>query len=154
MAAKRLAARSRKAPRPARKARPSGGRRGTPVSNELPTRCRCQCSAVCLITGPASIPRNVSKTYGLTVNIARNSGCKQGTSDCKNTETTWTKGGTLGGRVTLSDQEPNSVKVIVGGTNAGSFTLTATPKVKCECIGTNAEVECQAQSNTATITVT
>ena len=129
--------------------------RGTKVK-DLSENCRCRCSVLYLISGPAEIKIGKTKTYAIKPKIHRNTGCKASTSDCKHDDTDWTKGGQRGANITLSDKKKKSVKVkVAANANAGTFTLKAQANVKCTCKGsTERDVKCDSKPDTVTIKVT
>jgi hypothetical protein len=124
------------------------------ISESLPERCRCKCSTVCLISGPASIKAgSKAKSYTLDVTTALNKGCRPSSDNHKSTE--WKVGGQRKNAVKLIQPKKKNVKVkVAAGTAAGTFTLTATPTTTATCKGTNAKVNCSVTPDTVTIGVT
>jgi len=123
------------------------------VSESLPQDCRCKCSTVCLISGAASIRAGTRQSYKLKVNTVLNKGCSPSSDEHESTE--WKVGGQRGKQVKLAQEKKTNVKCRVAqGTAAGTFTLTATPKVTAICKGTEAKVDCHVEKDTVTIGVT
>jgi hypothetical protein len=120
------------------------------IAKDLSEDCRCKCSVLYLISGPAEIKKGKTKTYAIDPTIHRNTGCKAATSECKHDDTTWTVGGTRRGNITLKDEKKKSVKVKVDGTaKAGTFTLKAQANVKCTCKGRKErDVTCDSKPDT------
>ena len=130
--------------------------RKSPVSEDLSPDCRCQCSVVCMIKGPASIKPGETKTYTLELDVAQNDGCEKGYD---HTDTAWveTVSPPLSGKVSVQDKKKASVKIKVDGNcPAGQFLLQATPTVKCTCKkdkGPKPVIQCGAQGQSVTLKV-